>query len=84
MDLFYLCLSLAYCHVCFLHSCGHFLGKGRSLGSLVRDFFLCFVTFPCSVLGKVWSLIASIPGLCLRSYCIKNYSNPKHNVWFHS
>ena len=24
------------------------------LGPLVCDVFLCFVTFPCSVMGQVW------------------------------
>ena len=41
-------------------------GKGP-LGSQVCDVFLCFVTFPCGVLGQVWYLIVSIPGLCLLS-----------------
>ena len=27
----------------------------------VCDVFLCFVTFPCGVLGQVWYLIVSIP-----------------------
>ena len=30
----------------------------------VCDVFLCFVTFPCVVLGQVWYLIVSIPDLC--------------------
>ena len=25
---------------------------------------LCFVTFPCGILGEVWYLIVSIPALC--------------------
>ena len=32
--------------------------------------FLCFVTFPCSVLGQVWYLIVSIPDLCLLTYFV--------------
>ena len=38
----------------------------------VCDVFLCFVTFPCGVLGKVWYLIVSIPDLCLLSYYVQN------------
>ena len=55
MDLFfcYLCLSLPYCHVCFLQPCGHLLGNDWPLGSLVCDgFFLLFVTFLYDV---IWS-----------------------------
>ena len=40
-------------------------GKGVAFGSLVCDDSLCFVTFPCGVLGQVWYLIVSIPDLCL-------------------
>ena len=38
--------------VCSLQPCGHLLGKGWPLGYFVRDVFLCFVTFPCGVLGR--------------------------------
>ena len=71
MDLFVvcvLCLSLPYCLVCFLQPCGHMLGKGRPLGSLVIYVFLCFSHFPIGVLGQVWYLIVSIPDLCLLPY----------------
>ena len=54
--------------VCSLKSSGHLLGKGWPLGSLVCDVFLCFVTFPCGVLGQVWYLIVSISDLYLFSY----------------
>ena len=40
-----LCLSLPYCNVCFLQPCGHLLGKGRPLGLLECDVFLCFCHF---------------------------------------
>ena len=47
VDLFcYLCLSCFL--VCSLQHCGHLLG-----GALVIDVYLCFVTFPCGVLGQV-------------------------------
>ena len=51
--------------VCSLQPCGHLLAKGWPLGSLVCDVFF---TFPCGVLGQVWSLIVSIPDLCLLTY----------------
>ena len=35
----YLCLSLPYCHVCSLQPCGHLLGEGMPLGSIVGDVF---------------------------------------------
>ena len=35
---------------------------------LVYDVLLCFVTFPCGILGQVWYLIVSIPDLCRLSY----------------
>ena len=35
---------------------------------LVCEVLLCFVTFPCDVLGQVGNLIESIPDLCLLSY----------------
>ena len=46
------------------------VGKGltSSLGSLVCDVFLCFVTFPYGVLDQVWYLIVSIPGRSLLFY----------------
>ena len=45
-------------------------GKGTSLGSLLCDVLLCFVTFPCGVLSRVWYLIVSIPNLCLFTYFV--------------
>ena len=60
------CLSC--CLVCSLQSCGRLLGKGLHLGSLMCDVFLCFVTFPCGVLGQMWYLIVSILDLCLLFY----------------
>ena len=59
--------------VCLLQLCGHLLGKGLPLASLVCDALLCFVTFPCGDLGQVWymRLIVSIPAIFLLS----NFSN---------
>ena len=64
----YLCLVLVMFHVCSVKPCGHLLGKGWPLGSLVCDVLLCFVTFPYGILGQVWCLIVSIPDLYLLSY----------------
>ena len=54
--------------VCSLQPCGHLLGKGWPLGSLVCYVLLCCVTFPCGVLGQVWYLIVSILDLCPLTY----------------
>ena len=61
----------AFCDVCFLQPCGHLLGKGWTLDSLVCDVFLSFFTFLLSpgVLGQVRYLIVSIPDHCLLSNC---------------
>ena len=53
----------------FLAACGHLLGKGCPIGSLVYDVFLCvFFNFPYGVLGQVLYLILWIPDLCLLPY----------------
>ena len=64
--IYVLCLSCFL--VCSLWSCGSLPGKDWSLGSLVCDVLLCFVTYPCGVLGQVWYLIVSIQGICLLSH----------------
>ena len=48
------------CHA-FLSVHCNLVGKGYPFDSLVCYVFLCFVTFPCSVLGQVWYLIVLIP-----------------------
>ena len=54
-------LSLSYCLVCFLQPCGHLLGKGWPLGSLVCDVFICFCHFPIQrpVSGMILDSISS-------------------------
>ena len=42
--IYFSCLSCFL--VCSLQPCGHLLGKGLPLGSLVCDVFLCFCHFP--------------------------------------
>ena len=48
-------LCLTCCFVCSLPSCGHLLGKGYPLGTIVCDVFLCVCHFPmrCSGPGVV-------------------------------
>ena len=58
-------LSLLYYLVCSLKPCGHLLGKGCPLCSLVCDVTLCLVTYPYGVLGQVRYLIVLIPDFCL-------------------
>ena len=62
-------ISVGLCHTVLQH-CGHLLGKGWSIGSLVCDVFLYFCHFPIGVLVTVWYLIASIPDLCHLPYLV--------------
>ena len=41
--------------------------------ALVCDVYLCFVTFPCDILGQVCYLIVSIPDLCQLSDFVNVY-----------
>ena len=64
-----MCLHLLYCLVCFLQRCGHLLGKGKPLVSLLCEAFLCVLfAFPYGVLCQVWYLIVLIPDICLLLY----------------
>ena len=83
-----ICVIFVLCLSCFricslLH--GHLLGKGLAL---VCDVWLCFVTFPCGILGQVWYLIVLIPDLCHLSYFdSKNFNgltcDISFNLMFH-
>ena len=42
--------------------------KGLSSWLLLVMFIVCFVTFPCGILGQVRYLIVSFPALCRLSY----------------
>ena len=62
-----------FCYLCFVFD-GHTLlsvfvalwsAPGKGLTSIVCDVFLCFCHFPYGVLGQVWNLIVSSPGLCI-------------------
>ena len=67
-----------FCYLCLV-CCHAFLSFHISLvvlcweraGLLARLYLKCsyvFGTFVCGVLGQVWSLIASIPDICLLTY----------------
>ena len=58
------CHAFASLHCCLVVTCW---GKAGLL-ALVCDYELCFVNFPCGILGQVWNLIVSIPDLCRLSY----------------
>ena len=37
--------------------------------ALIGDVYcICFLNFPCGILGQVWYLIVSFPALCRLSY----------------
>ena len=58
-------LLLLYCLVCVMQPCGHLLGKGWLLGSLVYDVFLRICHFP------IW-----YPGSSVLLDCIDSWSLP--------
>ena len=64
----YLCLVSVMLSCLFVEALWSLAGKGlASWLSCVRC-PLCFVTFPCGALGRVWRLIVSVPDLCLLPY----------------
>ena len=56
--------ALASVHCCLVA----IYWERADLSALVGDVYCVFVTFPCGILGQVWHLILSFPGLCLLSY----------------
>ena len=58
--LFLSCFCYAFVHICLLMPCGHLLGKGLPLGSLLW----CLIGILC----QLWCLILSISDLCPLSY----------------
>ena len=66
----YLCLMLTVCHAfASVHCCLVVTCWGTAWLLFVMFIYNCvFVTFPCGILGQVWYLIVSIPGLCCLSY----------------
>ena len=77
-----MCLA---CHVFFLQSCGHLLGKGWPLGSLVCDVSLCLYHLPTLCPGSCveldcidsWPLLSSL--LCSRTICSSTCEAQAHN-----
>ena len=57
-------LAFASVHCCLSVTCW----EGAGLLALICDVLLCFITFPCGILGQVWYLIVSIPDHCRLSY----------------
>ena len=56
------------CHAVTSVPCSFVVTCWQISDLFVCDLLLCFVIFPCGVLGQVWYLIESIPDLCLLSY----------------
>ena len=71
----YVCFVFVMLSCLFVQPCGHLLGKGWPLGSLVCGVLLCFDTFPCVVLGRVWYLVESISDPCLHTYFVISLNN---------
>ena len=59
------CLSLSYCHVCFLRLLVTCWERSDLLALLCVMFPCVFVILLYGVLGQVWYLIVSISDLCL-------------------
>ena len=51
-------------HCCLVVTCC----ERADLLTLVDDVYCISVIFPCGILGRVWYLIVSFPGLCRLSY----------------
>ena len=58
------CHAFASVHCCLVVTCW----ERADLLARVCGVKLCFVGFPCGILGQVWYLIVSIPDLCPLSY----------------
>ena len=58
-----------------MFSCLFIVARADLLALLYVMFYFVFVTFPCGVLGQVWCLIVSIPGLCLIFYFVQSNMN---------
>ena len=64
MDHSCVCHAFASVHCCRVVTCW----ERADLLALACGVLLCFVTFPCCILGQVWYLIVSIPDICRLSY----------------
>ena len=63
-------LCFVFCMLSRLFTAALWSPAGRGLTSwhLLVVCIVCFVTFPCGILGQAWCLIVSIPDLCRLSY----------------
>ena len=64
----YLCLVFIMLSHPFIAALWSHAGKGLTFWLSFAMFNCVFVTFPCSILGQMWYLIASIHDLCHISY----------------
>ena len=60
--MFCVCHAVLYVHCSIVATCWESVGL---LALLYLMFSCVIVTYPCVVLGRVWSTIASIPDICL-------------------
>ena len=74
-----ICLVFVMLLRLFIAAFGHLMGTGWPLGSCLWC-LLCFVTFPCGMLGQVWYLIVSFPDLCRLSYFELKYIKYLQNL----
>ena len=63
--IFHVCHAFLSVHCSLVVTCWE---RANLLALLYVMFSCVFVTFPCGVLGQVWYLIVSIPGVCLLTY----------------
>ena len=56
------------CYLCFMSVMMSCLFNEASWSPAGMWCFLCFITFPYGVLGRLWYLIISIPDVCLLIY----------------
>ena len=62
--LVFLVLLCLFTDCCLVVTCW----EKADLLAFAGDVYFIFVTFPCGILGKMWYLIVSFPGLCRLSY----------------
>ena len=65
---FFVCLLFLMLLRLFIAALWSAAGKVLTSWLLLMIFFCIFVIFPCGILGQMWYLIVSFPGLCRLSY----------------
>ena len=88
MDHFFICISCLSLSYCLCVTCSLVVTCWKLtdlLDLLCVMFFLCFVTFPFSVMGQMWHLIVSVSSL-LRNvnmqYIITEEQSIKNNIYY--